>query len=348
MRSLPLLVALPMIVLAFAGCSSAAATAPAQSGLQAAKMRALDFDSTAQLTGVAGMEIGDVKPIQDALNSIPPEQAQEAEAARAVIPSADPQPGDGKAPAWAYTFVGSKGLFGIVVDARGQVTFARQVGSANSANQAPALGDWAVDSDKAAAIVAAKDAGFAAFASSTQAVVMYQISVQGGKMAWEIEGGASLKDAGRGVHFVVDATTGAILQDTGVVPPVTKLLRELGSDEGRLMWPTDASTEATFKVGKDGHNTMKMVLQRLDTVTIAGSLSADVTAPDGKTYHLQTDGVVDILASGTDSETASLPAVGDWKVQVQLSQGPQVDWKFYWCTDGNPVGGEGDNPACQN
>lgn len=332
--------ALPLLALAFAGCTGGGGTVAAHSNLSIANAKAHEIDGSAALVDVAGLEVTDTKPLDDALAHLPPEAQDAVAPVRALIPRSDSSPGDGAAPAWGYVFAGSAGVTFIAVDASGSVTYAKNVpGEApSSASSSSRFSDWSVDSDQAAMVVSKSSAGFRDLASNKQAIVTYDLRMSTNTLVWDIFAGSgsfSLSGPASGMmHFRVDATTGQMLNTTNVLPPTPSFLpREGASDTGSLNAAQPSAT-ADFTVSKTGHEKLVLLLQQGDQAAVGTDLRAKVTAPDGKTYDLKVSGAVVVLGQGSDKASAPTPPAGDYKVAISLAAGLTADYTFAWCTDG--------------
>lgn len=159
-----------------AGCSAPdeAATAGPATGLsmrEAAEAAAQEMDSSAQLIAVVGLEWTNA--------SITEQFAEEAPEAAAMMQSRDSAVGDGEAPVWGYLFDGETPLL-IALSQDGSVVATESIpqdtGTIASYGAGKPLGEVALDSDDAAAIVRAENPDFAALAQGEDSVVIMALA----------------------------------------------------------------------------------------------------------------------------------------------------------------------------
>jgi hypothetical protein len=355
--ALPL--ALMLATLALAGCAGGGSVT-ALEARAAADEEARSWSADAVLVSAAAIEAGNQSQLDRiraegsaALEgSDDPEAAAVADAALASV-HADGSVGDGLAPAWLFTYMGSEGMRFIVVtgsrvshsSSLGVVSsgFAALPAAATLAVQA-SLDLWKVDSDEAAA-AARGVPDFATVAADPAATVAYGFHVTEGNPVWEVVAGNEFGH----VSVRIDANDGTVLEseiDDGPVAPtpvakpeVPVPPREAGDVEGTVGVAPD--TQA-FKL-EQAHASMALRLEA-EFLGVSPLPRATVTAPGGKTYELDSSGTLYIGSGSVVVEGSADPVpAGEWQVEVATTVPIPTGYVFSWCTDG---GGSAGSRAC--
>lgn len=161
-----LIVAALLATITLAGCVSPTAASDLQS---AAEREAARTHADPVLVGILGAEW-----TNDSLVTEVSEESPEAEAL--AEQGVDPNPGDGLANAWAYFFDTEEGGLIVVVGADGSIMDTQELEDVSEGSQSfgfeHAIGDYSVDSDEAAAIVAENHDRFSDVAMQDDALVM--------------------------------------------------------------------------------------------------------------------------------------------------------------------------------
>jgi hypothetical protein len=195
MRPLRPLAVLAAVLLALlAGCAGAPGkTMTAKDGLGDAEEAAKDWakGEKLHLLGVVAVE-----PFQR-INWTD----EDGEGSGEFVTHLDGNPGDGKAPGWAYGFVAGDRCIGIVL-AAGLGVLAEGYDTCHGDDT---VGDWSVDSDKAASILRGRDDWPDLGADGTY---VWSLEADDGKALWTVVGSGQDEES---VMAVVDARSGEVL-----------------------------------------------------------------------------------------------------------------------------------------
>lgn len=362
------LVAVSLLVALLAGCvGGGGATALGLRGI--ADDAANAWDAEAQLVTVAGIEANITIPpaARAALQQAAKEDAR-ADPQALVALLSDARVGDGVAPGWIYAYFSPKGVYGVIVGADRQILFAEQVANATDLDGAAeeiaqfnldaAFDAWNVDSDTAAANVAAANATFAAQVGQPEQVLAWFLNPI--ERTWEMVL-TPLRD-GVGIHATVDYESGEVKRvelnpsfgvaipgvETPEAPPAVAPQRDLDQEAGEVTGRV--STLSTTDGGSfdiaDVHEVGRLIITAQEQAGAAGlsDVTVTVTDPGGQEYS-------ETLSPMFGAETAVVPftpAVGTWQVAMTsggVALGTSVTVE--WCTDGTPSPTTLENGACQ-
>ncbi len=356
------LLALPLMIALFAGCSGGGT---AQSLRSIADGEARTWSSDAQLIGLAGIEANITMTAQER------EAFKQMAAAKAdtdpenlVAAMSDPVVGDGVAPGWIFGYYGSKGLYGVVVGADGKVVYSKQV---FSADQVPAeakkamdaqmstikdaLNAWTVDSDRAASALAAANKTFANQVGKPDQVAVWALDP--GSRTWDM---VLTPAKGKGITIIASIsyetaevlsvrTMGApvtIPVGTNIKPVTPKAIEQEAGNVRLTVGAVSASASGAFEL-KSNHTQGKLYFTAREAVVGAGQVSLLVTSPSGKTYSTTLSPQLNTVSSSA----TMTPEIGDFTVAASATTGAvQVTANVYYCTDGTPVSGGATNGAC--
>jgi hypothetical protein len=347
--------ALPVLLLAFAvlaGCSHpftpfTPTDLTAKDGLGPALAAARAWDPQAHLLSVGGAEMADAEGYLAALRTLGTDEQDLAEdGTPQMLPANDHSIGDGRLPAWGYTFGhDDEGQLRIIVNAAGKVTFNQN--DTGSSRSAPDLANdtrWKVDSDHVNDIFAGNET-LARIRASDNGVLTYTLTATapGNYLRWFVSGGE---------HGVLNTTfTARINAFNGtlapfraprlVVPPPPKLPPiESGMTTGTATFGADST--GTFAL--ESHDNVWFLL-RVPGTTVPGSLRATVVSPDAQTSTMQVNAFLP-GAGGDDTGSLEQQPAGDYTLDFHVNSGVSEDYTFYWCTDGEGAP-PADNPACR-
>ncbi len=227
MRAFVLLLVVVSVAIS-ASCPAAAAdprVASARALYPVAQSAARAADSSAKLVGVTGVET--TRPVAwmrvyDSVES-PSTRVRRHDASNsgelfhaalrlAVLAAADPRVGDGRAPAWAFHFVGDASERAIVVSARGAVKYHRAVPATTAPPSARSDTAWRIDSAALANVDATAVPAFAALRYRATAVV-YMLDFKSSRPIWNLGllvGGISPRVCEL-ADIKVDARTGRVI-----------------------------------------------------------------------------------------------------------------------------------------
>lgn len=297
---LPLLVTAALAVSAAAigaGCLGAPGkTMTAREGLGDAEDTAREWAEGAdlELVGIAAVE-----PFKR-VNGTSPDGAESFEA-RVHL---DGDPGDGRAPGWAYGFLAGGRCIGVVL-AAGLGVLAE--GYSTCDGDGATVGDWSVDSDEAAAILADEeewpDLG-------EDALVFWELSAGDQGPEWQVEA----ETPGSVASASVDARTGEVLrlevgssepffEPVGPTPPS-------GASEGEMVWaqtsePVVAGTAAEVVVELEGDGGFLVAEASVGlSVNAVGTVRIVVSGPGGE---LHSESLPNLGGGIVRAEFAALP-----------------------------------------
>ncbi|MEK6985443.1 MAG: hypothetical protein AABX89_03550 [Candidatus Thermoplasmatota archaeon] len=362
------IVAVSLLVALLAGCVGGGG-ATAKGLLSIADNAANAWDADAQLVSVFGIEANITIPpaARMALQEAAKEDARaDPEALVALL--SDARVGDGVAPGWVYAYFSPKGVYGVIVGADRQIIFEEQVANITDIGDAAkeiaefdleaAFGAWNVDSDTAAANVAAANATFAAQVGKSEQVLAWFINPV--ERTWEMVL-TPLRD-GMGIHATVDYESGEVKRvelnpsfgvsvpgvetpETPVVEPQPDIDQEAGAVNGRVS--TLATTDGGSFDIDDLHDVGRLLISAQEQAGAAGlsDVTVTVTGPDGEEYSTTLSPML-----GTETIVVPFtPAVGEWQV-VMTSGGVALGTSVTveWCTDGDPTPDTLNNGACQD
>lgn len=314
---------LPPIVLALlllpAGCTEPPATDEgAQAWLQVATETAMRIDGDARLLGIAGLEAEDAAAALAAFGDPP--------AWMPLWARDDRGPGDGKAPAWLYAFLGTGDPVYVVV-ADGRVVFAEHVDEDTARRDVVRLGApgaWSVDAP-------------AARAALVQAGAMPELPV-----LWQLAG---TEDGGAAWRAVTPGTTA-----THEVDAVAGTVREVVEDEPGGAFAdtvTLAAPEVVHDLVKEGDDGVRARIEIVDPLPMT-LVELRLVDPDGVGHA--------VIADGEQGGTATLEAArapeGTWEIGALLVRGVAADVRLAWCTfeddpEGDEAGGAGEDPVAR-
>ncbi len=206
-----LVIALLLATPVLAGCIGGAEAATAQEQQATADEKAQAWAPDAELVAIMGME-GNF--FSHGMASNVAQAACEGDYWDRA--SEDGNVGDGRSEVWAYMYDSDQepGIRVIVLDADGSTI---QECTSRDDQNAPALGDWAIDSDEATA--KAMDASEGLAQGTDKAYYgLAMVLVNDGSYAnpvWYIAGGGGDMSGGGGGMAVIDAVTGDVLQAEG-------------------------------------------------------------------------------------------------------------------------------------
>lgn len=343
-----LLAAALLVAAILAGCSAhpfTPTTLTAQDGLAPAVAAARVWNPHARLLSVGGAEMADAEGYLQALKTLGTDEKDlQEQGTPMLLPANDHSLGDGKLPAWGYTFGrDGTGQLRIVVNAAGKVTFNHNI--TGPARDLPDLSNdtrWKVDSNHVADVFDGNGT-LAKIRASSNGVLTYSLSATSktNQLRWFLSGGEH-GVLNQTFFARVSALNGSLVPlkaPTLVQPPEPKLPPiEAGTTAGTATLNGDTHAKFSLK----SHDTVKFLLH-VPGSTVPGSLRATVTSPDQQTTTMQ----VNSFLPGTgpdDSATIEQQPDGDYEVLFHLVTGFSEDYTFYWCTDGS--GNAPDNPAC--
>jgi hypothetical protein len=226
-----------------------------------------------------------------------------------IVTHLDPVPGDGKAPGWIYGFLAGDRCIGIVLAAGlGVLAEGYQTCDPKDAETLPA---WSIDSDEAAALLAARTE----WPKPTDGTLYtWELSARHGQPVWSI----TAEDSGHS-HAVarVNAANGTILfltkdlemaSTVSVERPATPAAPEAhgtqSSGDSRSLVQPGGSFGSSVRL--DGPGTLAV---RASFQQAVGAVTLRVQGPTGTVES------VEVPAAGLEKSYAGLPA-GDYTVTV--------------------------------
>ncbi|MEA3203410.1 MAG: hypothetical protein QOI63_1085 [Thermoplasmata archaeon] len=329
-------------LLLLAGCTSQGPRT-AREALDVALKEAHGWDTSARLLSVSGAEMANAKGYVEALKTLGTDEKELAdEGVTALLPGDDGNLGDGRLPAWGFTFGhDTPGTLRVVVGG-GKATFTKE--SPGASNGLPDLATdarWVVDSGRVNDVFRGNRT-LGAIHDSPSGVLTYVLNAapKGAVLRWEVAGGE------RGIlnqtfHARVSALNGTLVvrQQRIVIDRAPELPGiEAGELKGSAM--VGSPTHATFQTGE---HTLASFLLRIPGGTVPGNLRATIVSPEGQTKTLHASAFLP-GSGGEDHGTVERFVPGQWAVTFSVPTGVSEDYALYWCTDGS--GPAPDNPAC--
>jgi hypothetical protein len=203
-----LLVAGLFVSLALAGCLASAATA--QSVQPDADAYAQSWDADARLVAIIGLEGRSAELASMGLDWMSDEDEHWERA------EADPEPGNGQAEVWVFSYHGSEDrALHVVLDGKGEILDAFE--EARLTDLLP-VGDYQVDSDEAMSIAMSENEGLQDARERDSFGVMSMLArpMEDYDPTWVIMGGfGDFREGAGGGFVVIDAMTGEVLFSHG-------------------------------------------------------------------------------------------------------------------------------------
>lgn len=358
MRPLALLASAAFLLVPLAGCLGGN-TATAKDLLPTARGLAQSWRSDAALAGIATVELKELPAeVKDALakdsGASDNPQAQ-------LVQYSDPYVGDGRAPAWVFGYrSGDRDLL-LVLDAAGSLLARHESSAGHDAGRA--LGDFAIDSDRAMQLAARHNATFERLEGHA-AVATLALVPGPANPVWVLVITANfMEGSDRDSAFaMVDADSGNVTTQESFTAGMsaafgggsspgspyydhgnqTFVRTESGSDAGTL---TLASPDAgnPFQVDDAGHGSLRIQLS-LPASAPPTQATATVTGPDGRTVKVTF--AAGLTGNAPAVATLEKPMPGAYKVDVHLDSGVVQQYGFSWCAPGSRVTEQDPSSPC--
>lgn len=215
MRFAAAFLSLPLVFASLAGCiGTASATAMDREGKSTPAAKS--WNPNAVLAGIMGVEgtfqMGMWSDFAD------DDAGSTSYASYYSSASTDKKVGDGKCSVWVYRYVvsGQQGAY-IVVVKDGKVV--RE--GYDPDHDATPIGEWRIDSDEALRIAKENNEGLRRGVGAQHFGVAQMLEREGGKShaTWTVAGGGGDASGGGGGKVVIDAVTGAVLENQGGYVP---------------------------------------------------------------------------------------------------------------------------------
>lgn len=269
-------------------------------------------------------------------------------------PHADRHVGDGKTTRWLYGFFvkSNGGLWDVLLlsyDSNGTVVKRYERKNAESLLESPwsreyTLSPWAVDSDRAAAIVASAEPTFATCLAAIRATAVWTLSERApGSPTWVVRLYGEGLEAGA---WAVDAVSGAYLGPT-VQYSCVRPDREMGTFQGALDVVNPRQVHG-LRLNASTHEFLGLAIR---TAASPIPQTYNVTLRDSAGAPAGLEGFNSIscpaLASCFHMSSVKEPKPGNWAVEVNLIAGARLEYQLNWCALGDPRQTLASGTACR-